>query len=205
MEKYLSTFDAARICHVSPGSVIRWVREGKLPAAKTAGGHRRIRLEDLKVLLHKLGMPVPTDLDDESARGPQPPKVLIVDDEEGIRKMIIYALEREIPGVQIEEADEGFIAGWKAHSFCPDLVLLDLMLPGMNGFQICQFIRSFPELKHTKIIAISGLRGADREEQILKLGADRFLAKPFDMDRLRKMIFEFLPGAFRGGDHGAVA
>ena len=63
-ESFLTTFEAARICHASPGSVVRWIREGKLPSSMTAGGHHRIRVADLIVFLKKLRMPVPPELEE---------------------------------------------------------------------------------------------------------------------------------------------
>lgn len=57
----MTTFETAKICHVSPGSVVRWVREGKLPAFMTAGGHHRIRRSDLVVFLKKLRIPPPSE------------------------------------------------------------------------------------------------------------------------------------------------
>ncbi len=190
--RYFSTFDAARMCHVSPGSMIRWIREGRLTAAKTAGGHHRIRDTDLVDLLKSLQMPVPDELSAERSEAkPLPqnaPRVLIVDDEREICLLVRQILELEFPGVKIEEARDGFEAGWKAHQFKPQLVILDLMLPGMDGFQVCRFIRNISELKNTKILAISGLNLADKEKKIRDQGADDFLEKPFDLERLKSKV-----------------
>ena len=69
-----------------------------------------------------------------------------------------------------------------------DLVVLDLMLPGLDGYHVCEFIRQFPELKETKIIAISALNDPEVEKKFLALGANEFLVKPFDLDVLKKKI-----------------
>ena len=102
--------------------------------------------------------------------------------------MIRWMLEQDFKDILIEEAEEGFVAGWKTHSFRPDLVALDLMLPGMDGYHVCEFIRQFPELKNTKIIAISALNDPEVEKKFLALGANEFLVKPFDFDVLKKKI-----------------
>lgn len=183
MEKLLRTQEVAKMCQVAQGTVIRWIREGRLPASSTAGGHNRVRPEDLIKLLRNLRIPMPPELvADQNVR------ILIVDDEPEVRNMVRWTIEQNFKDVQIEEAKEGFIAGWKTHSFRPNLVVLDLMLPGLDGFGVCEFIRQFPELKETKIIAISALIDPEVEEKILALGANDFLTKPFELDVLKEKI-----------------
>lgn len=187
MEKLLRTQEVAKICQVAQGTVIRWIKEGRLPASSTAGGHNRIRLNDLAALLKNLNLPIPQELASNDKV-----RILIVDDETEIRKMIRWMLEQDFQNIAIEEAEEGFIAGWQTHSFKPDLVVLDLMLPGLDGYHICEFIRRFPELKNTKIIATSALNDPDVEKKFLALGANEFLVKPLDLDVLKKKIRVFL-------------
>lgn len=186
MEKLLRTQEVAKICQVAQGTVIRWINEGRLPAASTAGGHNRIRPKDLLELLKTLQLPIPEELSSDSLD--QKTRVLIVDDEPEVRKMIRWMIEQDFLGVEIEEAQEGFVAGWKTHSFRPHLVVLDLMLPGLDGFHVCEFIRRFPELKDTKIIAISALMDPEVGKKIINLGANDFLTKPFDLDVLKEKI-----------------
>ena len=190
MEKLLRTNEIAKICQVSQGTVIRWINEGRLPASSTAGGHNRIRSNDLIELLRNLRLPIPSELEiDQNIR------ILIVDDEAEIRNMVHWMIEQSFQNVLVEEAKDGFVAGWKAHSFHPDLVLLDLMMPGVDGFHICEFIRQFPGLKETKIIAISALLiDSDVEKKILGLGANDFLTKPFNLDVLKEKIAFHLKG-----------
>ncbi len=207
--RYFSTFDAARICHVSPGSMIRWIREGRLSAAKTAGGHHRILDSDLVGLLRSLQMPVPTELGGSGTAQPAPaaaqetdllPRILIVDDEKDVCQLIRQILEVDLKAVKVLEAHDGFEAGWKAHQFKPHLVILDLMLPGMDGFHVCRFIRNISELKDTRILAISGLNLADKEKKIKDLGADDFLEKPFDLELLKSKVNRLLNGSsWKGG------
>lgn len=199
MEKFFKTQEIAKICQVAQGTVIRWIKEGKLPASSTAGGHNRIQAKDLFELLKSLRLPIPLELSPEFVFEPkQKVRILIVDDEPEMRKMIRWKIEQDFPGAEIEEAGEGFIAGWKTHSFRPQLVILDLMLNGLDGFHVCEFIRQFPELKDTKIIAISALMGPEVAKKILELGANDFLAKPFDLDVLKQKISIQLNGQQKG-------
>lgn len=203
MEKFFKTYEVSRICQVAQGTVIRWIKEGKLPSSSTAGGHNRIQAKDLIELLKKLNLPIPSELSSRETLN-EKIRVLIVDDEEEVRKMVRWKIREDFPQAEIEEAGEGFLAGWKANSFRPHLVILDLMLPGLDGFHVCGFIRQFPELKDTKIIAISALMDPDAAKRILELGANDFLSKPFDLDLLKKKII-FQLSRLRKGNSDAAA
>jgi excisionase family DNA binding protein len=115
MERLLRTQEVAKICQVAQGTVIRWIKEGRLPAAETAGGHNRIRLSELVQFLKNLRLPIPEALSQDMDKK----RILIVDDEPEIRKMIRWAVERDFRNILIEEAAGGFVAGWKAHSLVP--------------------------------------------------------------------------------------
>lgn len=197
MEKYFSTFDVAKMCHVSPSSVIRWIREGRLHASTTVGGHNRICGEDVVSLLETLRLPIPNEL---TANSPQnesemkdegPARVLIVDDDPEICRFFQLFFKRNYSPFLIEFAHEGFKAGWIAHAFRPHVVLLDLMMPGLDGFSACELIRQFPELNHTQIIAMTGY-GAQHRDRALSLGANGYLEKPFSEETLRLLIQKHL-------------
>ena len=112
--------------------------------------------------------------------------VLIVDDEESGRQTIESVLEGE--GYNIELAENGFQAIEKARQLLPDVILLDVMMPGMTGFEVCQRIRSDPQLAEIPIIILTALD--DRESMLsgLKAGADDFISKPFDRFELRARV-----------------
>lgn len=189
---FYTTFEVAQMCHVSPGSVIRWVHEGKLQASLTAGGHHRIKAEDIKSFLKSLRMPIPAELGEKEQT-----VALIVDDEANIRSVVRVALMKYFPEMAIEEAEDGFLAGAKVTSFRPDLVILDIKLPGLDGFRVCQFIKENSELKHTKVLVITGMDPEEARDKILKLGADDFLSKPFEIEMLVEKINRLLPSLRR--------
>ena len=196
MERLIRTQEAAKICQVSQGTVIRWINEGRLRASVTAGGHNRVLMSDLIVFLKTLNFPIPSELVKESRK-----RVLIVDDESEIRKMIRWMLENNFENIAIEEADDGFTAGWTTRHFQPDLVVLDLLLPGLDGYHVCEFIRNFPELAGVKIIAITALNNPEVEKKFLELGADTFFVKPFDLDEMKNKISGLLHISERNGKH----
>ncbi|OIO39730.1 MAG: hypothetical protein AUJ71_00045 [Candidatus Omnitrophica bacterium CG1_02_49_16] len=187
--QYFSTSEAAKICQVTPGSVIRWIKEGKLETAVTAGGHRRIPAASLLNLVKRMGLNVPEGLVDPDSIPEQfHPRILIVDDDKAFREMVRWFINQEWPEADVQEAQDGFIAGWKTHGFRPNLVILDLMMPNLDGFRYCEFIKKMPEMNHTRIIAISGVSGKGNEDRIMNLGANVFLAKPFDNEVFKNTI-----------------
>lgn len=186
MEKeFYTTFEVAKMCHVSPGSVVRWINEGKLVTAQTAGGHNRIQAKDIVRFLKGLRMPIP-----EALQGKENGKlkILIVDDEASVRKFIWAALNMHFKDILVEEAEDGFAAGAKISRFSPDLILLDLRLPGMDGFRVCQFIRTDLGMKRVRIIAITGFNEEETRKKILELGANDYLVKPFNAEKLKEHV-----------------
>ncbi len=127
--------------------------------------------------------------DSSAAANPDGPKanILLVDDEEAVRSMLRRVLQKKFPHCRVEEACDGLEAGWKARGFLPDLMIVDLLLPSVDGFGVCQFIRAIPELKHVRILVMTG-RGEENRERVMKLGADDFLTKPFDLKTLEQKI-----------------
>ena len=185
------TYEIAKICHVTPATVGRWVDDGKLPSFTTAGGHHRVFKKNLISFLHQLNIPLPDIFKDS-----RPPRVLVVDDEAPVRKIIVRILKK-LPGpIEIEEAADGFEAGRKVSNLRPDVVVLDIRLPGVDGLKILKDIRADSDLKNTKILAISGYSNEPFRTQALQFGVDDFLSKPFNLDKLKSSLIRLI-----GADH----
>ena len=179
-----TTFETAKLCHVSPLSIINWVNAGRLPAFRTPGGHRRIRREDLIRFMKDNGIPLPADLQDGSGKQ----RVLVVDDEESIRELLAEHFKGRSPSYEVLTAADGFEAGQLVATFKPDVVLLDLRMPGLDGFQICRTIKAAPESASTSVIAMTGFYSPEIEARILECGALRCFAKPVDPETLSACI-----------------
>jgi len=186
LKKALGTHDIARICQVTPPTAIRWIEEGKLPSFTTGGGHRRVWERDLVVFLKKHNIPVPAGMEGGEL------KILIADDESGVRETIARSLHKTYPSAEIYQAEDGFEAGRKTSSVLPALLILDLQLPGASGFDVCQAIRSAPELKDIKILAITGHDIEASKKRVKEAGADDFLGKPFEMSKMIRIIERLL-------------
>ena len=171
-----TTFETAKLCHVSPLSIINWVNAGRLPAFRTPGGHRRIRREDLSKFMRDNGIPLPEELREGSGKS----KVLVVDDEASIRELLAEHLAKRTRSYEVLTAADGFEAGRLVATFRPDIVLLDLRMPGLDGFQNCRTVKADPDTSSTVVIAMTGFYSPEIEARILECGAIKSFAKPMD-------------------------
>ncbi|MCF8050462.1 MAG: response regulator [Desulfobacterales bacterium] len=117
-------------------------------------------------------------------------KILIVDDEPNIVVPLQFLMEQN--GYQVKIAESGEAAIDLMERFRPDLVLLDIMLPGVNGLEVCQMLREDPELKETKIVLVSALgRDVDMAKG-MAMGADAYITKPFSNREIVARVNELL-------------
>ncbi len=179
-EPVYTTHKVSQFCSVTIPTVMSWVDTGKLKAFRTPGGHRRILHADLLSFLKKHEIPVVAQL-----RGANSAKrILIVDDEAIIRRVAKRALKKLTSPVEIDTAQTGFEAGLKSAAHTPDLIVLDINLPGIDGFDVCREIRRNTATQSARVLAISGRDVDEYRKRILACGADEFLAKPFTPDTL---------------------
>jgi len=186
-KEYYTTHEISRLLKVDFTTVIDWCDKGKLLYYKTPGGHRRVRPKDLLAFMRKFGFPVPEELAKEF-----PLRFLVVDDDAAVRNTLSRMLKLAWPDSEVAAAKDGFEAGKKTALLRPDAIILDINLPGMDGFAVCQLIRNDPPTSHARILAISGEQDPSLRIRILAAGADDFLAKPFDLEdivaRLRTLL-----------------
>lgn len=185
-----STFDIARMLEVVPGTVANWIDNGKLKAFNTLGGHRRVAQADLLAFLKENSMPVPAVLADAAGKK----KILIVEDDEKFLKLVVKAF-KTFKDYELFTATDGFQAGQLVEGHKPDLVVLDIMLPDINGFKVCELIKA--KNKKTKVIAITGYDSEDIKKKIMGAGADVYLIKPFQFKTLFEHVENFLSAKAR--------
>jgi len=171
---------AAELCGVSRWTMRNLVTSGKLKASRTHGGHYRILGKDLESFtLEKKMFPY-------SNNQTRTKKILIADDDDNIRKLIGEMLTRS--GYEVEYASDGFETGMKIVEMKPHLVILDLFMPKMDGFEVCRRLKENKDTESIKVIAISGFPTKENMQRILDCGADLFLEKPLDMRNFKKKI-----------------
>ena len=184
--KKLTTFQIANMLGVSDQSVSNWIDAGQLPAERTPGGHRRIEPADLIEFLKKQEMRIPDEL------GVAPTTILIVDDEADVAEWIANILRKNCPDFRILTAHDGFDAGKIVTAELPDLVILDLYMPGLDGFQVCSRIKTDPRSRSIKVVAATAHPSEQAEQAIRDAGADIYLTKPVEADSLVQIIGDLL-------------
>src|SRR5262249_11452468 len=115
-------------------------------------------------------------------------RVLVVDDEKAVVSVIRRFLERSQTPFQIEVALDGFEAGHQIATFRPNVIFLDLRLPGMDGFEVCRRIKADPDTSASHIIAMTGYYEGDVAQRIVEIGASLLMQKPFTPDDLRRAL-----------------
>jgi CheY-like chemotaxis protein len=175
-KRTFTTFDIARMLDVYPTTVADWADSGKLKAFNTPGGHRRVLQPDLVKFLRRHKMPLPDGL------APAAIKILVVDDDPVILELVTGLLKSVKKGYKIFTAADGFEAGRLLGLHDPQLVVLDLKLPGIDGFEVCRQIKE--QHSRTRVLAITGYDNEENRRKIMKAGADAFLGKPFRMAKL---------------------
>ncbi|MEL6340294.1 MAG: response regulator, partial [Myxococcota bacterium] len=156
----------------------KWVKEGRIPAFRTPGGHRRIRAADLVSFLTEHQMPVPRDLQAASRR-----RILIVDDDQTQLETLARAFE-PYPSVEVITCDNAVEALVKVGSYKPHLVVLDILMPGMDGFQTCERLRQNPETAEITIVLTSGGLTEEMERRAGGIGVAAVMPKPVDVPRV---------------------
>lgn len=173
----LTTGEAAEICSVSQQTIIRCFDSGRLDGFRVPGSKfRRIPRENLIRFMRDNNMPM-DNLD--SGRK----KILVVDDDAEIVELMVDVLVRD-GRFDVKTASSGYEAGITTEQFRPDLLVLDYMLPDVNGNIVCQTIRNNPEFESIKIIIVSGVVNQSEIQDLLDSGAEDFVRKPFNISEL---------------------
>jgi excisionase family DNA binding protein len=183
---YFTTFEISQICGVNPTTVQNWVKGKKLHAFQTPGGHRRVHREDLVAFLKEFGMPIPAELSQNS------PLILIVDDEIDILDMLEALMGTGDEEIKVEKATNGVEALLMIGETKPDLLILDIMIPGMNGLDVCRKLKASPATLNIKIVAISGDHDPAVRDRVLGAGADCFFTKPLQLIEFREKCISLL-------------
>jgi len=184
-KRIFTTGEAAEVCKVSQQTIIRCFDSGRLGGFRVPGSKfRRIPRADLIKFMRE--NEIPTEVLESGPR-----RVLIVDDDPQIVDMFMDLLGKD-ESVQVKSAATGYEAGLLTESFRPHLIILDYMLPDINGNIVCQRLREREEFKDTKIIFVSGVVDAKEIEQLRAAGADEFIRKPFDVNALLSRVKEMI-------------
>lgn len=184
-KQVFTTGEAAEICKVSQQTIIRCFDSGRLHGFRVPGSRFR-RIPRAELIRFMRENSIPTDILEPGRK-----RILVVDDEPEIVSLFTDVLGDD-DRFEIECAQNGYDAGLLTESFRPHLIILDYMLPDINGDLVCRRIREKPELADTRIIFVSGVVGRDAVDKLMEAGADDFIKKPFDIESLIERVEELL-------------
>lgn len=185
MKTVFTTGEAAKICKVSQQTIIRCFDSGQLKGFRVPGSRfRRIPREQLFSFMKENG--IPTDALESGKR-----RILIVDDDEELVELLADVFIKD-GRFDVRVANNGFDAGMLVKEFRPDVVVLDVMLPDINGKEVCQRVRSDSTLDDVRIICISGMVESDKVADLKAAGANDFMQKPFAVEKLMECVCELL-------------
>ncbi|MCK4625519.1 MAG: response regulator [Phycisphaerae bacterium] len=182
-----TTGEVAEVCRLSQQTIIRCFDSGQLEGFRVPGSKfRRIPRDKLKKFMRDHEIPLDSLESDKI-------KVLVVDDDPDIVELFIDALSRD-GRFETRSASTGFDAGVEANKFRPDIVVLDYLLPDINGNVVCRTIRQSDDLQHIRILIISGVVNKSEVDALLEAGADDFIKKPFNIETVIGRIVELVQG-----------
>lgn len=193
-KRIFTTGEAAALCKVSQQTIIRCFDSGRLTGFRVPGSKfRRIPRDELIRFMRANNIPT-TPLEASAGRK----RILVVDDEPAIVELYVDLFSRD-GRFEVKTAGTGYDAGLLTESFRPHLIILDYMLPDINGNIVCRRIRENEEYAGTKILCVSGVVNDEEIRSLMDAGASAFLKKPFDVRELVARIESLLELEARSG------
>lgn len=189
-ERVFSAHEVANICGVVNQTAINWIDKGHLDAYSTPGGQYRVYADVLAKFLRKQGMRLPVELKQVLAEQARIENVLVVDDDRNFNDLVANFLEKKYPDFGVGRAFDGFEAGRAIADMKPDVVFLDVDLPGADGEKLCHLIKADEHLARPIVVAVSGLADSQTEKRMVAAGADAFLTKPVDLEGIPALLEE---------------
>ena len=177
-----TTHQVSMYFEVYPSTVIKWIKDGILSAYTTPGGHRRIKREDIVRLMKKNNTPVSEEL----LRGNKY-RVMVIDDEPKILNMVKTILSVE-DDMEIQTTSSGFDAGIIVCNWAPDIILMDFLMPEINGFEVCRRLKSDERTMDIPIIAVTVLKEDKELKKMQSAGIADYIHKPFKSEELVEKI-----------------
>ena len=189
--EFYTTNQIAKLIGVTQMTVINWIKGSKLEAFRTIGGHRRITKKAVWEFCKTHSLPVPEELQHFANEIKSDKKVLLVDDDPEVINNLREFLEES--GYIVKHASNGFTAGYALGEWIPDMILMDIRTAGIDGYNIARTIKDMDTTKTTKLIACTSIPDSDTADRIKENRFDDFVAKPLNLDELRKKMDHHLP------------
>lgn len=175
-DRLLTSHEVGALLQVNPSSVKKWVNDGRIAAHRTPGGHRRIRVADLVDFLHRHAMPIPRPL-----AGVSKQRLLVVDDDPVALRTLERRLKPYRDRVQLELTENGIDALVLVGSFKPDLIVLDVFMPELDGIEVCRRLKLHTETRRIGVIVNTAHLTKSVEDNAVAAGALTCVSKPLDL------------------------
>lgn len=189
----LSVGEVARILRVSKPCVLNWINKGALKAFTTYGGHHRLWASDVKAFLDKAGMDIPFTFEEEHPNR----RVLIIDDDPIYTNLMRQVIKTELPGVDVTTTDDGYEALILIGEINPQLVVLDIKMPKLDGFKVLERLAVRKPGHNMKVLVVSGHLDQETLDRLSTTIADYAIDKTSDVRSLISAIATHLNGATR--------
>lgn len=189
-KRVFSAHEVANFCDVVNQTAINWIRQGHLEAYTTPGGQYRVYADVLAKFMQNQGMRMPDEVREILAEQAKIEQVLIVDDDQSLNDLIKQFLDKKYPDFKVMQALDGYDAGRAILEQRPDVVILDINLPGVDGYKLTRQIKADENLSRPIVIAITGMDDPDVEQRAREAGVDGFIRKPIDLESLPGLIEE---------------
>ena len=172
--RYVTSLEAAGLLMVSPVTIREWARKGLLPSVSTAGGHRRFLLDQVREFAKAHGIPLDGLID---VLNSEPLRVLLVDDDpvfvEYLREVVLATGAH----VTVKSAKDGFEAGQLTEGFRPNVVVIDVNMPRIDGIELCRRLRATPATAESRLVILTGALSDERISAAREAGADAWIEK----------------------------
>ena len=178
-DSLLTSYQVGSLLQVNPSSVNKWIKDGRIPAFRTPGGHRRIRASDLVAFLNQHSMPIPQQLVEAGKR-----RLLVVDDDSKQLSALQRLLKPYDSRLTLCLVNNGIDALVQVGSFKPHLILLDVYMDEIDGIEVCKRLKENPDTSHIKVVIASGQMNDEIRSQATSVGAALSLSKPVDINNI---------------------
>ena len=183
-KQYFSPNEVATMLMVSPVTLRQWAQKGMIDAHTTAGGHRRFTADAIRRFAAARNIDVSDRLPEDMNVSAAGPSVLVVDDDVQLNRYLVTLFRTHCPNVAVYSANDGFAAGRMVQAKRPSVVLLDVMMPGMDGVSVARNIKSDPDALGIRVVGMTGYYSDSLRDQMLEAGASVLLRKPFANEEL---------------------
>ncbi len=183
-----SALEVAKLCGVVNQTAINWIKSNHLKAFKTPGGQFRVYPKDLIDFMRSREIELPGELLKFCETEEVSKKLLIVDDDKALNTVLAKFMQNSIENLLVYQAFDGFEAGELMTEELPQILILDLDLPGVDGFALCKKINEGDKFGNPVIIVVTALEDESVEEQVKSLGVENFMKKPLDLPKIAEIV-----------------